>query len=117
MTDDPLNLEPDAALGRALRTALDDPAGDAAFVAAAAAHYRAPNRRASDTLAAWSRWGVAAAAAVLIAAATLAVRVAHEPALSMDDALAGSDDVARTTLFTNDSSPGPELIYTNGEAE
>jgi hypothetical protein len=111
MTDHPMDPGRDHELGDALRAALADPAGEAAFAASVRSRYRAPQLRLDDALAAWSRVGVAVAAAVVIAV-LVAVWPSLDAGASIDDALTSPNPEPMTTLLTNESSPGTEILFT-----
>ena len=113
MTHDPANPERDRELGAALRAALDHPSGDDAFVASVLARAAAPDRRVNETLAGWSRWGVAVAASVVIAVAMAAWPERHADA-SIDEALAGVN--GRAMLMAEDASPGADALFPGEDA-
>jgi hypothetical protein len=114
MTHDDFDMNRDVELGRALRAALDDPAGSDAFVASVLAGYHVPRPLVRDALAVWSRWGVMAAAVVAIAA-VLAIQSINAADASMDDALLGGSDDAATALLSDETSPGTDVLYLNTE--
>jgi hypothetical protein len=110
-----VNREPfdpgrDDVLGEALRRALE-PAADADdFVAGLLARFDHPLARTSDALASWSRWGVVAAAVVVLAAALL-LRSSPDANATLTAALVGSNEAAATTLLTDETAPGSDVLF------
>lgn len=109
MTHDPSHPGRDPELGDALRAVLDC-AGNDAFVASVLAQYHAPRLFVRDALASWSRWGVAAAAAVAVIA-LLAVPRAGDAEVSLDDALIGAGQDPLAMMMADDESPGSAILY------
>lgn len=110
MKDDRSHPERDRELGDALRAALGDPAGHDAFTATVLAAYSAPQWQVRDALASWSRWGVVAAAGIIVAA-LLSVGPSGEASASLDDALTAESQDEMATFLTDDTSPGAGILF------
>jgi hypothetical protein len=109
MTHDPSDFERDEVLGRALRRALEPPGGAEAFAARVRARFEPPRERAWQTLASWSRWGVIAAAAVLLVALVALLPRSGNDA-SVEAALAASNTEAAAQLMIEEDSPGAAVL-------
>jgi hypothetical protein len=114
MTIDDLNPDRDTELGDALRVALDRPATESAFAARVMTARRTSRPLVRDALATWSRWGVVAAAVVLLAS-VLAIQSTGDADASVDSALIGSNEDALTLLMTDETSPGSEILFSGSE--
>jgi anti-sigma-K factor RskA len=108
----------DDALGRVLRQALEAPGDVETFVARLFDRVDRVERierversrgRAWDTLASWSRWGVAAAAVVLTVVAVAWLHQSDRDA-ALDAALA-TDDGETARLLSADDAPDPEVYF------
>jgi anti-sigma-K factor RskA len=110
MKKEPSDFERDESLGLALRRSLE--AGDDAdaFTARVLARFEPPPTRAWDALAGWSRWGVAAAATIVLIAAVMLSDNGTE--VSVEAALAASNTEAAARLMTEDASPAADILFT-----
>ena len=108
--DDRSHPERDHELGDALRTALGDPESHDAFAATVLAAYSAPQWQVRDALASWSRWGVVAAAGIVVAA-LLAVGPSGEASASLDEALTAESQDEMATFLSDDASPGAGILF------
>ncbi|HKC41047.1 MAG TPA: hypothetical protein VKC15_16015 [Gemmatimonadales bacterium] len=109
---------PDPELGAALRRALDPPRGDqAAFVARVMARYDGALTAATvptwEVLAAWSRRGIALAAAAAILAGFLLGRALQTPEdpETFDAAIAPTSGPGVTALVTATDPPDASVVF------
>jgi hypothetical protein len=112
---------PDPELGAALRAALEPAKDDqAAFVARVMARYDEALERTTvptwDVLASWSRRGIAAAAAALLAGFLLGRVVLAPPAdtpATIEAAMATSTGPGLTALVTASDPPDASVVFTS----
>ena len=108
---------PDAELGAALRRALDPPRGDqAAFVARVMARYDGALAAATvptwEVLAAWSRRGLALAAAAAVLVGFLVGRALQTPEPeTFDAAMAPTSGPGVTALVTATDPPDASVVF------
>ena len=109
---------PDPELGAALRRALDPPRHDqAAFVARVMARYDSALAAATvptwEVLAAWSRRGIALAAAAAVVVGFLLGRAlqTREPVETFDTAMAPASGPGLTALVTATDPPDASVVF------
>lgn len=121
MTDERMfDHRPDPELGAALRRALDPPRHDqAAFAARVMARYDGALAAATvptwEVLAAWSRRGIAAAAAAAMLAGFLLGRALQTPDApeTMDAAMAPVSGAGLAALVTATDPPDASIVFTS----